>query len=107
MAELVDTVARRGDDEEHDYGGGAATMASAMALESERERRRSEWRVQGSRGRTWSSSRWPGGEGGEAGRQGAARRAPAPASSTCLPGWRGEAARWRGWWAGPARWAAR
>ena len=36
-AKLLDTVRRRGDDGEHGYGGGAATVASAMAWESEGE----------------------------------------------------------------------
>ena len=37
MAELLDTVARRGVDGEHDYGEGAAAVASAMAGEREGE----------------------------------------------------------------------
>ena len=37
-AELLDTVARRGDDGGRDYGGGAAAGASAMVRESEGER---------------------------------------------------------------------
>ena len=37
-AELLDTVARRGDDRGRDYGGGAAVGASAMVRESEGER---------------------------------------------------------------------
>ena len=35
VAELLDMVARRGDDEERDYGEGAAAVASAMVRESE------------------------------------------------------------------------
>ena len=38
MAELVDTVARRGVDEERVYGVGTAAVASAMAGEREGER---------------------------------------------------------------------
>ena len=41
----------------------------------------------------------------EAGRRAAAWRALVPPSSTCLPAWRRQAARWSGCWAGPARWA--
>ena len=37
-AELVDTVARRGDDGGRDYGTGAAAAALAMVRESEGER---------------------------------------------------------------------
>ena len=36
-AELLDTVARRGDDGERDYSDGAAAVASAMVRESEEE----------------------------------------------------------------------
>ena len=46
-------VARRGDDEEHGYDGGAATVASAMAWESEGEeleRRGGVWGVRGREG---------------------------------------------------------
>ena len=50
-AELLDTTARRKDDEERDYGDGAATVVSAMVRESEGERQ-GEWRVQGLRGAT-------------------------------------------------------
>ena len=35
--ELLDTVARRRDDGERDYGDGAAAVASAMVRESEEE----------------------------------------------------------------------
>ena len=38
-AELLDTVARRGDDGEHDCGGETATGASAMVRERVRETR--------------------------------------------------------------------
>ena len=37
-AELLDTTARRKDDGEHDYGDGAAAVASAMVRESKGER---------------------------------------------------------------------
>ena len=37
MAELLDKVARRRDDGEHDYSDGAAAVASAMVRESEGE----------------------------------------------------------------------
>ena len=41
-AELLDTVARRRDDGERDYGDGAAAVAWAMVRESEGERQVSE-----------------------------------------------------------------
>ena len=41
-AELLDTMVRRGDDGERDYGDGAAAVASAMAWEDEGERQVSE-----------------------------------------------------------------
>ena len=53
MAELLDRVARRGDDGEHGYDGGAATVASAMAgaCEGEElERRGGVWGVRGREG---------------------------------------------------------
>ena len=104
-AELLDTVARRGDDGERDYGDGAAAVASAMARESEGEELGANGCVHGVRGTTWSSSRPAERRGEEAGRRAAAWRALVPPSSTCLPAWRRQAARWSGCWAGPARWA--
>ena len=56
MAELVDTVARRGVDGERVYGVGTSAVASATAWESEGEeleRRGGVWGVHGS---MWSSS---------------------------------------------------
>ena len=41
-AELLDTTSRCKNDEERDYGDGAAAVASAMAWESEGERQVSE-----------------------------------------------------------------
>ena len=41
-AELLDTVARRGDDGGRDYGGGAVAGAAAMVRESEGERQGGE-----------------------------------------------------------------
>ena len=56
-AKLLDTVAQRGDDGEHDYGEGAAAVASAMAWESKGEELGPNGRVYWVRGSTWSSSR--------------------------------------------------
>ena len=50
-------MARRGDDGEHGYDGGAATVASAMAWEREGEELGANGGVQEGRGATWSSSR--------------------------------------------------
>ena len=104
-AELLDTTARRKDDGEHDYGDGAATVASAMERESEGERQRENGCVHGVRGATWSSYQSVERRGEEARRRAAAWRVLVPPSSTCLPAWRRQAARWSGCWAGPARWA--
>ena len=88
-------MARRGDDGEHGYGGGAATVASAMAWEREGEELGANGGVLRVHGAAWSSSIQPRGEevkqgdgqlrGARCGR----RRAPA-----CLPG--RQAARWSG-----------
>ena len=104
-AELLDTTAWRKDDGERDYGDGAATMASAMVRESEGERKGENGCVHGVRGTMWRSYRPVERRGQEAGRLAAAWRALVPPSSTCLPAWRRQAARWSGCWAGPARWA--
>ena len=106
-AELLDTVARRGDDGERDYGDGAAAVASAMVRESEGEELGANGCVHGVRGTTWSSSRPAERRGEEAGRRAAAWRALVPPSSTCLPAWPSQAARWSGGWAGPAGGPAR
>ena len=53
-AELLDTVARRGDDGERDYDDGAAAVASAMVRESEGEELGANGCVHGVRGATWS-----------------------------------------------------
>ena len=104
VAELLDTVAQRKDDGERDYGDGAAVVASAMAWESEGERRGENGCVHGVRATTWGSSRPVERRGEEAGRRAAAWRALVSPSSTCLPARRRQAARWSGCWAGPARW---
>ena len=57
VAELLDTAARRGDEGEHGYSGGAATVASAMTWEREGEELGANGGVQEGRGATWSSSR--------------------------------------------------
>ena len=57
MAELLDTVARRGVDGERGYGEGVAAMASAMAWESEGEELGKNGGVLGVHGSTWSSSK--------------------------------------------------
>ena len=107
MAKLLDTVARRKDDRERDYGDGAAAVASAMAWESEGEGQGENGCVHGVRGTTWSSTRPAKRRGDEAGRRAAAWRTLASPSSTCLPAWRRQAARWSGYWAGPAGGLAR
>ena len=80
-------MARRGDDEEHGYDGGAATVASAMAWEREGEELGANGGVQEGRGTTWSSSRPSGRREGEAGRRAAAWRAAVPPPSTLAPAW--------------------
>ena len=102
MAKLLDTVAQREVDGERDYGEGAAAVASAMAWESEGEELGLSESVLGVHGMTWSSSKITGGREGEAGRRAAAWRTLRPSSSTCLPAWPSQAARWSGGWAGPA-----
>ena len=104
-AELLDTMARRKDDGEHDYGDGAAAVASAMVRESEGEemgRKGFVCELRGGVGDRPRSAEW---RGEEAGRRAAAWSALVPASSTCLPAWPSQAACWSGGWAGPARWA--
>ena len=102
MAELLDTVARCEVDGERDYGEGAAAVAAAMAWESEGEELGENGGVLGVHGSTWSSSKPAARRGGEAGRRVAAWRTLWPPSSTCLPAWPSQAARWSGGWAGPA-----
>ena len=96
---------RHGDDDGRGYHGGAGAAASAMMQESEGEelgRKRRACELGGEVGdRTRAAER----RGEEAGRRAAAWRALVPASSTCLPAWPSQAARWSGGWAGPARWA--
>ena len=60
-------MARRGDDGEHGYGGGAATVASAMAWEREGEELGANGGVQEVGARRGAR---PGHQGGERGRQG-------------------------------------
>ena len=55
--ELLDTVARRGNDGGHDYGGGATAMASAMAGEREGEELGRRGDVRGVHGREGSDPR--------------------------------------------------
>ena len=109
MAELLDMVAQRGVDGERDYGEGAAAVASAsaMARESEGEELGENGCVLGVQGTTWSSSRPAARQWGGAGRRAAAWHALVPVSSSCLPAWRRQAARWSGCWAGPAGGLAR
>ena len=80
-------MAWRGDDGEHGYGGGAATVASAMAWESEGER---HGRMDVSTGFGARRGAHPGQQGGERRKQGDGKlrgarwcRRQAPA---CLPG---------------------
>ena len=100
--ELLDTVARRGVDGERSYGEGVAATASAMARESEGEELGENGGVLGVHGSTWSSSKPAARRGGEAGRRAAAWRMLQPPSSSCLPAWPSQAARWSGGWAGLA-----
>ena len=103
VAELLDTVARRGDDGGRDYGGGAAAGASAMVRESEGERQ--------------GASEVSAGSGRRRGAYPASRRVTRQAASAvassrpsasalCLPGgdeaagWHGPAQRWAARWAG-------
>ena len=60
VAELLDTMARRGDDREHELHGGAGAAASAMAGEGEGESQGANGCVQGVGAATWSSPRCPG-----------------------------------------------
>ena len=53
-------------------------------------------------GEVYDRSKPPGRRGEEAGRRAAAWRVLQPPSSTCLPAWPSQAARWSGSWAGPA-----
>ena len=95
-AELLDTVARRGVDGGRGYGEGVAAMASAMAWESEGEELGRGGGVCEVGGVVYDRSSPPGRRGEEAGRRAAAWRALVPPSSTCLPAWRRQAARWSG-----------
>ena len=101
-AKLLDTVRRRGDDGEHGYDGGAAMVASAMAgaCEGEElERRGGVWEVQRREGDRSMAS--PGEGSGEAAGSCMAHML-CSRSSSCLPAWPSQAARWSGGWAGPA-----
>ena len=102
MAKLLDTVAQREVNGERDYGEGAAAVASAMAWESKGEELGANGCVHGVRGATWRPSRPARRREEEAGRRAAGWRALLPPSSTCLPAWPSQAARWSGSWAGPA-----
>ena len=103
--ERTDTAARHGDDGGCGFHGGTGTAASAMVRESEGEELGRKCRVCELGGRVGDRRRAVEWRGEEAGRRAAAWRALVPPSSTCLPAWRRQAARWSGCWAGPARWA--
>ena len=97
-AKLLDTVAQRGVDGERDYGEGAAAVASAMARESEGE----ELVSAGSgRGRGVDPRHQLDEGSGEAAGSCMARMLCSP-SSSCLPAWPSQAARWSGGRARPA-----
>ena len=101
-AELLDTVARREDDGEHDYDDGVAAVASAMVRESEGEELGEERVSAGSgRGRGFVPRQQLDEGSGEAAGSCVARMLCSP-SSSCLPAWPSQAARWSGGWAGPA-----
>ena len=99
-------MARRGNDGEHGYGGGAATVASAMAWEREGEELGANGGVQEGRGATWSSSR-PSGRregGGRAACSCVASCGAAAEHLGCLPGKPSSSLeRWPGW-AGQVGW---
>ena len=100
-------MAWRGNDGEHDYGGGAAAVASAMAWESEREELGANGGVHGVRGREGerSTSRLDEGSGEAATRCVAPMRFSAPSTlpaclaepSSSLARQLGWAGRWAGW----------
>jgi len=102
-AELLDTVARRGDDGGHDYGGGAAAGASAMVRESEGERQGAS-EVSAGSGRRRGA--YPASRRVTRQAAGAVASSRPPASALCLPGgdeaagWHGPAQRWAARWAG-------
>ena len=100
-------VARHGDDVERDYDGGAAAVAAAMVRESEGEELRRKGRVCELGGGVGDRPRAAKRRGEEAGRRAAAWHALVPTSSTWLPAWPSQAARWSGGWAGPAGGLAR
>ena len=93
------------DDGGRGFYGGAGAAASAMVRESEGEELGRKGCVYELGGGMGDPPRPAERRGDEAGRQAAAWRALVPASSTCLPAWPSQAARWSGCWAGPARWA--
>ena len=101
--ELLDMVARRGDDGGCDYGGGAAAGASAMVRESEGERQGASEVSTGSGRRRGA---YPVSRRAKRQAAGAVASSRSPASALCLPGgdkaagWHGPAQRW------PARWAS-
>ena len=101
-AELLDMVARHRDDGGRDYGGGATAVASAMVQESEGEELGRKGCVCELGGGVGDRSKAATQRGEEEGRRAATSRAQVPPSSTCLPAWPSQAARWSGGWAGPA-----
>ena len=107
MAKLLDTVAQRDVDGERDYGEGVAAVASAMAWESEGEELGEELVSAGSgRGRGVDPHHQLDEGSGEAADSCVACMLCSP-SSSCLPAWPSQAARWSGGWAGPAGGPAR
>ena len=107
MAELVDTVARRGVDGERVYGVGTTAVASATAWESEGEkleRRGGVWEVREREGERSTTS--PGEWSGEAASRCVARAAVAVGHlPACLAGKQlaGAVLGWAGRWAGGRR----
>ena len=91
------------------YHGGAGAAASAMVRASEGEELGRKGRVCELGGGVGDRPRAAELRGEETGRRAAAWRALVPTSSTCLPAWPSQAARWSGGWAGLAgglaRWA--
>ena len=102
-AEILDAVARRGDDRGRDYGGGAAAGASAMVWESEVERKGVSEVCPGSGRRRGAC---PGSRRAKRQAAGTVASSRSPASALCLPGgneaagWHGPAQRWAARWAG-------
>ena len=109
--ERTDTAAQHGDDGGRGFHYGAGAAASAMVRESEGEELGRRGCVCELGGEVGDRPRVAERRGEEAERRAAAWHALVPTSSTWLPAWLSQAARWSGGWAGPAdglaRWAAR